>query len=273
MDEQTLGRRFDDAVSDEPPLGFDPDDIVLAASRLHRQRRTVLISGVAAAAAVGLAVTVVPHLVSRDAQPAVPSTMMWPSGDSPAPTISNNNQLLGRQLADEAPLLRVWGSLDGKSTSAAWDVMGQPDPTESDAESGAFGAGYEAGTFAYPKNTEVKLDMITRVLKAPVTPEPMSRWCPPATCALSALPGGDILAVDHGAFGNVMLPPAGPDRSVLDVRDFRADGTEVEVRLTVSPHKTNGLVFGDGVPFDPARLPTLAQLEALATNPAWDLTR
>lgn len=278
MDEQTLSHRFADAVLDEPPLGFDPDRVVTEAAGLNHRRRAVLVSGVAVAAALAVAATVVPHVLARDVAPAVPLTQLWPSGDPPQLTFPKpTSPLISRQRAAEAALLAPFRP--GGGAALYGPDLGQADPTESDYESGRHAIGYDATTTAYPKDMEIDLEMVTRVLNAPVTPQPMGTWCPPATCTLSALPGGDILAVDHGAFGNIMLPAAGPHRSVLDVRDFRADGTEVEVRLSVSSAQTS-MKFPDGasvtvccgVPYDASKLPTLAQLEALATDPAWDLT-
>src|SRR5215469_16984719 len=58
MDEHTLTREFDRAVRGEPPLGFDPDDVVTTAGRRQRRHRTTMLAagGVAAIAVAAVAV-------------------------------------------------------------------------------------------------------------------------------------------------------------------------------------------------------------------------
>jgi hypothetical protein len=58
MNEEQLGDRFRAAVAEEPPLGFDPDDVVDRAERVTR-RRSAMIGAATAAAVVVLGVVTV----------------------------------------------------------------------------------------------------------------------------------------------------------------------------------------------------------------------
>jgi hypothetical protein len=65
--EEQLADRFRAAVADEPPMGFDPDDLVDRAARTHRRRSAVLAAS-AAAALVVLATVAVIQIVRADDQ-------------------------------------------------------------------------------------------------------------------------------------------------------------------------------------------------------------
>ncbi len=85
MDEQTLTHELTAAVHTEPPLGFDPDEVVTRTARRRRGRRNVLLAG-AGVAVVALAATALPlsqPSVEAPVPPAVapgtpPGDRLWP---------------------------------------------------------------------------------------------------------------------------------------------------------------------------------------------------
>ncbi len=68
MIEERLADHFQAALANEPPLGFDPDDVVDRAARTHRRRTTVLAAS-AATATVALAAVTVLQVVRGDDGP------------------------------------------------------------------------------------------------------------------------------------------------------------------------------------------------------------
>ncbi|WP_009948787.1 hypothetical protein [Saccharopolyspora erythraea] len=59
MDPELLREGMRTAVADEPPLGFDPDDVVTEAARRQRRRRTT--AAAVAAVVVATVAGLVPH--------------------------------------------------------------------------------------------------------------------------------------------------------------------------------------------------------------------
>ena len=105
MIEQQVADRFRDAVTDEPPLGFDPDDVIDRAIKRTRRRRVVW--GVAAATMVEAvavwALASTPGSAGHDQVQAGGQ----PSGSAPAPAEASPSPAPGftfRMTAFEATL-------------------------------------------------------------------------------------------------------------------------------------------------------------------------
>lgn len=82
MIEQQIEDRLRAAVADEPPLGFDPDELVDRAVRLRRRRRSVLASVGATSAIALVAVAVVVTGRTDQSQVAATSPQPPPSATS-----------------------------------------------------------------------------------------------------------------------------------------------------------------------------------------------
>jgi hypothetical protein len=102
--EERIAERFLAAVADEPPLGFDPDDVVTGAARRTRQRRAIAATTVATgvvvltavalfaangtgqvrvgAAPTGTTETAPPHSVSKTEGPPPPPPPAFPGSDA-----------------------------------------------------------------------------------------------------------------------------------------------------------------------------------------------
>ncbi|GAA2815205.1 hypothetical protein [Saccharopolyspora taberi] len=82
MDPEVLRDGLRAAVADEPPLGFDPDDVVAEAARRHRRRRATAGAGVATLALVAVIAGAVPALLEpAEVPPAgteVADAEQWP---------------------------------------------------------------------------------------------------------------------------------------------------------------------------------------------------
>jgi hypothetical protein len=129
MIEERLTETFRQVMAGEPPLGFDPDDVVAEAAKRTRQRRaiaaTTAATGVVALAAATLFATAgtgaqVP--VGAPAQVSVPQTKPHPGTNLPsaAPTFPGSDNVvrdLGRTipavLADRVPGLHFSGPDSG----------------------------------------------------------------------------------------------------------------------------------------------------------------
>ena len=82
MIEQQLADRMRAALADEPPLGFDPDELADRAGALRRRRRSAFAVGGATAAVLAVAVTAV--VATGDREPEIGSQV--PTATSPAPS-------------------------------------------------------------------------------------------------------------------------------------------------------------------------------------------
>jgi hypothetical protein len=117
MIEERLTEQFHNAVAGEPPLGFDPDEVVSEAGRRRRRRQavgaTALATGAVALAAAAVFATSVPSQVSTGATPSASSV---PSGKDvavePAPAssfpgsdgvVANLGQVIPQVLRERVP--------------------------------------------------------------------------------------------------------------------------------------------------------------------------
>jgi hypothetical protein len=145
MIEERLTERFHNAVAGEPPLGFDPDEVVTEAGRRRRRRQavgtTALATGAVALAAAAVFATSVPSQVSAGANPptsSVPSGKDVAVEPSPASSfrgsdgvVANLGQVIPQVLRERVPGL----------------VFDEPDSGELMVTDGRHGVGgaYRAG--------------------------------------------------------------------------------------------------------------------------------
>jgi hypothetical protein len=273
MDEDFLTREFEAVLQDEPPLGFDPDDVVASAARRQRRRRMTLLAGggvvavAVAAICVPLAVTgadsgAAEHIAA--AAPA-PTVRMWPASVPALPSVSAG-QLAKLTMAGELH----FGSAVTKAfpdVSTVKDVRSNPTTfvTSVDGTTAIeiHQQGYSVtGTVA---SGEQLVDLRLDVKLAPSVSEPASliQQCDPdhhTTCTYEQASDGEVVVTDHEVFPLSSADAAKQLRpgEMLLVKDFRPDGTEVDASSSVT------------VAAEPLQvLATSGQLTALARDPAF----
>jgi hypothetical protein len=268
MNERTLADEFRDAFADEPPLGFDPDEVVtrLIQRRRRRLRVAAAAAGVVAVAAVGVGV---PAALSHRAltpaagpsatstahptSPPATSLVTWQSIPTAAPSEAE------LQAAEPIVVQRLYADL---SEAGLHPKVLDPQP---DMAIGPYpelalpvrGVGATA-TLTAADGMVSSVSVAVLVPERPGTAIRPNQVCgeyrklhPQASCALTTLPDGT---------GQVVVDNAGPaGRGVLHLRP---NGVLVSASSRV-------VTAREGHSWTP--VVDTAQLVALAADPAFTL--
>jgi hypothetical protein len=274
LNEQTLTQEFERAVYDEPPLGFDPDQVVSRAGQRRHRRRTSMLAGGGVAAVALLAAVAAPLLRggsgageqvqtagSPTAQGPSDGKALWPpAGVTPvhptdaqlSPLNSSIAATLERVLPKVAPDA---GRLQITSHRVVQLHVGGLETNPS-----ALGA--DATAHVGPTDKGYLVDVAAMVPEAPVKPFAPEDVCAAAkqqistvTCHYNTVADGGILVTMDWA-----TDWAGTLQHRISVTDYRPDGSYMEAR------STNDL-RADGQP--PL---TVDQLTKLATDPGFKLS-
>ncbi|HEY3749010.1 MAG TPA: hypothetical protein VGL80_07410 [Pseudonocardiaceae bacterium] len=279
MSDNALTREFEAVLQGEPPLGFDPDDVVTVAARRQRWRRASVLAGVGVAAVVVAAVAV-PAALARApeaASPDVTSTIGdWPPAGTSWPRQSQQ-RLTTQQVTSLGHLNHVLPELVPGWTSTKHDYgtagtfvtegPGKPAPLVQQQ-----GFGNDMTVRAGDRVIDVYVTV--RVPLGTNPPTPLAQQCATeragtahgdkVTCTTSKLADGSVLVAAHNvmAFKPGAAVTNGRHLELLVVQNFRPDGTEVDAESEITL----------GAPASHV-LPTIAQLTTLAVDPAFRVTR
>ncbi|HET9142163.1 hypothetical protein [Actinophytocola sp.] len=262
MIEERMADRFRAAVADEPPLGFDPDEVVSRAGRERRRRRAVAGSALATG---GLAVTTAVLVASTGSDVQTIGPGAGPTGWlAPAPGGASSAPLrpsLPPRTKPKAPSADVPGSFPGSDAAVAKLRQVIPQVLAEKVTNLAFthpdggdlmvhqtgrligGAYLATGTSHQYIQVSISHDRDTLDLSA--DPAAGGGWGPPLR--QSTLPDGSQLRV-YGQNESGMQN--------LSVLHFRPDGVIVHVDATMKPEPgRSGLQVSEEV------------LTAIATDP------
>lgn len=252
MNEQDLMREFDAVLAGEPPLGFDPAEVVTRTGRRRRRRWASALAG----AGVVLVAVAAPLIREPQAVPSAPpvEVMVWPRATPP-------------QLTDEQILARV-PNLSAHFRGALPQVVlgGRvlPDPVDfTPVTTGGF-----TGKLPVPmRGFSVAAMFDTGV----GTAAPVVSVLVPS----SAFPMDQVCAVAEQArkFGNTVTCQLSPvaGGGFLVVVDNRADGLQRSHMVSVGNFRPDGsLVMAESTSSASVVL-TVDQLTKLATDPAFAL--
>jgi hypothetical protein len=270
MNEQTLVKEFDLAVRDEPPLGFDPDDVVTRAALRYRRRQvTTLVSvGVVAVAAAAVALPLTlgnstgnsPQILT--AQPAAPGpvggTAQWPNSSTTRQPKPTDAQLTSTGTAIAAHLRSVLPTMSpGAGLGAGPDVvtgefgaleLGKPDEMQEPGASVAQSVTSPHGPFSVAVDVDA--------FPATARPFALSDVC---TAARQQVDSSITCTYVQWSDGTILMTMS--KRSTIWVTTYRPDGLIVTATTSYSAHGA------DTVPL------TEAQLTDLATDPAFTLAK
>jgi hypothetical protein len=279
MNDNTLTHEFEAALQGEPPLGFDPDDVVTMAAQRRRRRRASMLAGVGVAA-VAVAAVAVPAALSRApvaVSSASTSTADWPPAGTSFPKLTHQ-QLLDQMRGAAAHLSPTAPEVD-PNWRLSWTLQTSPPRFSGNfvGLGGAPSAHDQQGWGTFVKvdaGGGTSLDLVVGV-KVPLgtsKPAPLAQRCAnerrnahlgPLTCTITNSSDHSVLVMhqtldfrpgDHHANGR--------HAELLLVEDFRPDGTEVDASAIVQT----------GAPASTV-LPTVGQLTALVTDPELRITR
>lgn len=296
MDEHTLAREFDRVVRGEPPLGFDPDDVVTRAGRRQRRRRATITAG-GGVAAIAIAAIAVPLAIGHGggarveaaatatSAPATHPSAQWPPNTLTFPTISQG-PLTDDLAAGKRHLLSILSTAVPGATAGTY---GPPDkPGMLDGFVGQFGSapvttkdpktgvdhitdgvtrqGYSTPPLTFTEGGRtLNVDITVQVPVGTVHPGPVRTGCDGlGTCVVTPEPDGSVRVVEHAVFAGKpgATPPAnGRRQEWLSVTVFRPDGTVVGAESEIQP----------GAPAADV-LPTENELLRLAGDPGFKLT-
>ncbi|MFB9687018.1 hypothetical protein [Amycolatopsis plumensis] len=240
MDEQMLAREFTAAVRTEPPLGFDPDEVVTRVARRRHRRRTILLACAGVVVAAAVAAVAIPR-AGVPAQPAspggapriVPSAgeRWWPPGtgeivqpsdariSAQAPRIAEHLEEVLRKMRPPAEPIRR----DSLTSAHFGGIM----PTSQRGVAITERGGPEATGYSLTVEVFVPTNPVTRFQPRQLCAEMKVQITPSTTCRYA----------DVGTSGILMTSEADtPDREGtmqhgITVTDFRADGSYVVVSL------------------------------------------
>ncbi|QKV76861.1 hypothetical protein [Amycolatopsis sp. Hca4] len=262
MDEQMLAREFTAAVRAEPPLGFDPDEVVTRVARRRHRRRTILLAcaGVVIAAAAAVAIPVTRPVPGVPVQPAAPprpsppaGERWWPpgTGELPQPTdarigarapqiAEHLEAVLPEMLPPGEPIRR-----DSLTTGHFGGIM----PTSQRGvgiteHGGPEDTGYYLAVDVYVPTNPVKRFQPRQLCAAMKT-----QISPSTTCRYTAVGTSGILMTSEAD----TTDREGTLQHSITVTDFRADGSYVVVHLGGTIGVTGPL------PLTAEELATLAQ--------------
>ena len=268
MDEQTLAREFTAAVRTEPPLGFDPDEVVTRVARRRHRRRTILLACagvVVAAAAVAVAIPG-PEVQAPPASPAAPPRITpsagdrwWPpgTGDIPQPT---DARLSARapQVADhlETILRKIMPPADGirrefNDSGRFGGILPASQRGIRTVEQG----GRENGSYLLAVNVYVPANPVKRFQPRELCAEMKKQISTSTTCRYADVGTGGVLMTTE----EDTTDRAGTTQHRITVTDFRADGTYVLATVANSTGVSGPLPL------------TAEQLTTVATDPGLTL--
>jgi hypothetical protein len=250
MSEAELRESLRAAVADEPPLHFDPDDLIARAESFRRRRRALVAVGVATFALIGT-VLALPGVLAppRETVDAarVLTTTVQPSATTPA----------AETVPMTSPVASPAGDvkyLTGYLTKQVPQVVPDAVDVKVDFSDGRkVAAGYVTGyVYLFDKRGMTSL---TVELFGPPAKVSRAAFCAPAQCDPSRVqPDGSRVEVATTA-------GADSEPSSTVVAHFRTDGTVV--MITGHPYDT-GSTSASALPVE--------QLTALATDPMLTLT-
>ena len=240
MDEQMLAREFTAAVRAEPPLGFDPDEVVTRVARRRHRRRTILLAcaGVVVAAA---AVAVALPGADVPVQPASPGVSpritpsagerWWPPGkdeipqptdarlSARAPRIAEHlEEVLRKMLPPTDPIRR-----DSLTTAHFGGIM----PASQRGVSIIEHAGPEDTGYSLTVEVFVPTNPVKRFQPRQLCAEMKVQISPSTTCRYAAVGTGGILMTSE----DDTTDREGTLQHGITVTDYRADGSYVLVSL------------------------------------------
>ncbi|WP_410607274.1 hypothetical protein [Amycolatopsis sp. lyj-109] len=263
MDEQTLAREFTAAVRTEPPLGFDPDEVVTRVARRRHRRRTVLlafagvvVAAVAAAVVIPGADVPAPPASSPGIAPRIaPSAgeRWWPpgTGQIPQPTDARLNarapriaehleEVLRKMLPAADPIRR-----DSLTTAHFGGIM----PTSQRGVSITEHGGPEDTGYSLTVEVFVPTNPVKRFQPRQLCAEMKVQISPSTTCRYAAVGTAGILMTSEAD----TTDREGTLQHGITVTDYRADGSYVLVSL-------GGTIGVSGpLPFTAEELATLAR--------------
>jgi hypothetical protein len=274
MNEQTLVKEFSLAVRDEPPLGFEPDDVVTRAALRYRRRQVTTLVGfgvvAVAAAAIALPLTLghstgSPVQISTARPPAAgpaSGTAHWPNSTTTRQPKPTDAQLTATGTAIAAHLRSVLPTMSAGAGLGAAPMIG----------TGQFGA-LELG------NVDSATEPGATVRQSMTTPDgPFS-----VTIDVDALPAtahsfalGDVCTAARQQIdptiactyaqrsdGTLLLTMNLPSttHSEIWVTSYRPDGLMVSATTSYDGHRTDALPL------------TEAQVTDLATDPAFTVAK
>ncbi|MEU5257273.1 hypothetical protein [Amycolatopsis sp. NPDC021455] len=240
MDEQTLAREFTAAVRTEPPLGFDPDEVVTRVARRRHRRRAILLAcaGVVVAAAAAAVAIPGPEVQAPPASPAVsprikPSAgeRLWPpgNGDVPQPTDARISAR-APQLADhlEAVLRKTMPPADRiRRDTVNSGHYGGIMPTSQRGVSITEHGGPEESGYYLTVDVYVPTNPVKRFRPLELCAEMKIQISPSTTCRYADVDTGGILMTTE----EDTTDREGTLQHGISATYFRADGTYVLVSL------------------------------------------
>ncbi|MDX3188606.1 hypothetical protein PV458_09395 [Streptomyces sp. MN03-5084-2B] len=241
MDEQMLAREFTAAVRAEPPLGFDPDEVVTRVARRRHRRRTILLACagvVVAAAAAAVATPVTRPAADVPVQPAAPprpapsaGERWWPPGtgqipqptdarlSARAPRIAEHlEEVLRKMLPPTDPIRR-----DSLTTAHFGGIM----PASQRGVSIIEHAGPEDTGYSLTVEVFVPTNPVKRFQPRQLCAEMKVQISPSTTCRYAAVGTGGILMTSE----EDTTDREGTLQHGITVTDYRADGSYVLVSL------------------------------------------
>lgn len=293
MNEQTLTQEFERAVQDEPPLGFDPDQVVTRAGLRRHRRRVSMLAGGGVAAVALLAAAAVPLLRggssgSEQVGPAgsapalapapapSDSKALWPPAAlAPAPEPSDGKALW--PPAGVTPAHPTDAQLDRLKSSVASNlevVLPKVAPGAGSLEITSFPGhlgslsgpvlGVIARAHVGPTDKGYTVNVEALVPAAPVRRFAPEQECVAAkqqisttmTCSYSTLANGRLLMIQDWQ----VTDRAGSLQRHILVTDYRSDGSFVEA-TSLNDASTDG-----------QSALTVDQLTRLATDPGFRLS-
>ncbi|OXM71707.1 hypothetical protein [Amycolatopsis vastitatis] len=240
MDEQMLAREFTAAVRTEPPLGFDPDEVVTRVARRRHRRRAILLAcaGVvvaAAAVAVALPGADVPAPpaspgVSPRITPSAGERWWPPSGreipqptdariKARAPQVAEHLEAILRKMMPPADQIRR----DTLTSGHFGGIM----PTSQRGVSITEHGGPEDSGYYLTVDVYVPTNPVTRFQPRQLCAEMKNQISPSTTCRYADVGTGGILMTSEAD----TTDRAGTLQHSITVTDFRADASYVVVNL------------------------------------------
>ncbi len=240
MDEQMLAREFTAAVRTEPPLGFDPDEVVTRVARRRHRRRAVLLAcaGVVVAAAAAVVVSPGSRVPAEPASPAVspriePSAgdRWWPpgTGEIPQPTdarisargprIAEHLETVLRKMLPPADPIRR----DSLTSAHFGGIM----PTSQRGVSIMEHGGPEDTGYSLTVEVFVPTNPVTRFQPRQLCAEMRVQISLSTTCRYAAVGTAGILMTSEAD----TTDREGTLQHSITVTDYRADGSYVLVTV------------------------------------------
>lgn len=270
MNEQTLAKELTRAVLDEPPLGFEPDEVVTRAALRHKRRRVSTLVGfgvvVVAAAAVALPLTLgrstgSPGHISTAGPPApgrVTGIAQWPDSSTtrqPKPTdaqLKSTGAAVLQHLRSILPAMSPGADVGAEPMVATGQFgaleLGESDKVQEPGASVKQPVTSPAGRFSVTVDVDA--------LPAAARPFDLGDVCAAARHQIDPAVACHYVRLSDGALVLTMKSP-----SVIWVTNYRPDGLMVTATTSYDSHR------GKALPL------TEAQVTDLAMDPAFTLAK